>query len=192
MAELDVQPKEKGAWWLWLLVILFIVFAACLFLNIGGAKHISLATTVPEGSTVDFGAPRMTDPAITDTNIRVSGNTHYTIYTLGENVLFASDQKTLQANADADLKQILAALNKHDKGTNIGVYGNADSTGTIPHNEQLGMERAAAVKEWLVANGGINTNNIFIDSYGESAPVASNTTAAGRQQNRNVEIVAFK
>jgi outer membrane protein OmpA-like peptidoglycan-associated protein len=55
----------------------------------------------------------------------------------------------------------------------------------------LGAERAAAVKDWLVKTGGLDSTLVSIHSLGESKPVASNATAGGRQQNRNVSIVAF-
>ncbi|WP_345949248.1 OmpA family protein [Mucilaginibacter sp. PAMB04274] len=211
MAHLEVKPKSGTPWWLWLLLAI-IALAILLFLFKGCGnktadvvttdstavstdttlnKEDALAATEPDWNKVDFNAPKSSDPDVTDKDISVSGNDEYTIYTLGENILFATDQNAVQGSAEAKLKQIVASLNKRYKGASIGVFGNTDSTGTAGHNKQLGAERAAAVKDWLVKTGGVEDGKVSIHSFGEKEPVASNATASGRQQNRNVEIVAF-
>ena len=203
MAELDVQPKRSSPWWLWLLiaiiavVILIFLFRGCnsKTTTVTSADSTitkqTVAVTQPDWKTVDFNAAKTKDEAITDTSISVSGNDQYTIYTLGENILFATDQSTLQGSADDKLKQIASSLNKRFKGASIAVYGSTDSTGTAGHNQELGAQRAAAVKDWLTRNGGLDSAVISIHSFGENKPVATNATATGRQENRNVSIVAF-
>lgn len=203
MAELYVQPKRSNPWWLWLLIaIIAIVILVFLFrgcnsktTNVTTTDSTStketVAVTKPDWDAVDFNGARTKDEDVTDTAIAVSGNDRYTIYTLGENILFATDQNTLNSDAGDKLKQIVSSLNKRFKGANIGVYGSTDSTGTAGHNKALGAERAAAVKNWLVTTGGLDSTLVSIHSLGENKPVASNATAAGRQENRNVSIVAF-
>jgi outer membrane protein OmpA-like peptidoglycan-associated protein len=202
MADLDVQPKRRGLWWLWLLLAL-IAIVVLLFLFKGcnsqtttaGATDTTavktVAVTQPDWSQVDFNAAKASDADMTGPGIAVSGNEQYTIYTLGENILFATDQNILQGDAGDKLKQIVASLNKRFKGASIGVYGHTDSTGTAGHNQTLGAERAAAVKDWLVKTGGLDSTLVSIHSLGENKPLASNATAGGREQNRNVSIVAF-
>jgi outer membrane protein OmpA-like peptidoglycan-associated protein len=211
MAHLEVKPKSGTPWWLWLLLAI-IALAILLFLFKGcGNKPKEVATTdststtttdttggqqavaatEPDWNSVDFNAPKSSDADITDKDIQVSGNDKYTIYTLGENILFATDKNEVQPGAESKLKQIVASLNKRFKGATIGVFGNADSMGTAGHNKELGTERASAVQSWLTKNGGIDASKISVHSYGEKAPVASNATAEGRKQNRNVQIVAF-
>jgi outer membrane protein OmpA-like peptidoglycan-associated protein len=209
MAHLEVKPKSGTPWWLWLLLAIVII-AILLFLLKGcnSKKNVvttdstttttdsssakpAVAVTTPDFNGVDFNSPKSSDPDVTDKDISVSGNDKYTIYTLGENVLFATDQSTVQGSADAKLKQVISSLNKRFKGATIGVFGNTDSTGTTGHNKQLGADRAAAVKAWLVSNGGLDSTKVSVHSLGETKPVASNATASGRRQNRNVEIVAF-
>lgn len=211
MAHLEVKPKSGTPWWLWLLLAL-VALAILLFFVKGcgnktkevattdstttattdtsGGKQ-TLAATEPDWNSVDFNSAKSDDADVTDKDIQVSGNDKYTIYTLGENILFATDKNEVQGSADAKLKQIAASLNKRFKGATIGVFGNTDSTGTAGHNKELGAERAAAVKAWLTKNGGIDDNKVSVRSYGEKKPVASNETAGGREQNRNVQIVAF-
>jgi len=206
MAHLEVEPK-KSTPWLWIilaliaLAILFFVLRGC------GSKPTQLATTdststssadttralavtSPDWGSVDFNSPRTTDADIADTSIYVSGNDKYTIYSLGNNILFATDQNALQGSADAKLKQIVTSLNKRFKGATIGVYGSTDSKGDSAHNKQLGTDRANVVKDWLVKNG-LDADKVSVQSLGETEPVATNATAGGRQQNRNVSIVAF-
>jgi outer membrane protein OmpA-like peptidoglycan-associated protein len=202
MAELDVQPKRSGPWWLWLLLLLFVIIVLIFIIKGCNSKTTTttttdstttktVAATEPDWRSVDFNAAKTVDSDITDTGIIVRGNSNYTIYTLGENILFATGQSTLEGNAGDKLKQIAASLNRHFKGAVIGVYGSTDSTGTAGRNKALGADRANAVKNWLVNTGGIYSTKISVHSLGESKPVATNATASGRQQNRNVSIVAF-
>ena len=202
MAELDVQPKNSNSWWIWILAALIALVLLLLLLRgcnstdnttviTDSTTTTTVAKTQPDWDKVDFNAAKATDADVTDPSIVVSGNDQYTIYTLGENILFATDQNTLQGEAGAKLTQVANSLNKRFKGATIGVYGNTDSEGTAGYNKALGAERAAAVKAWLVSNGGVDEAQVSIHSLGENQPVATNTTATGREQNRNVSIVAF-
>ena len=149
-----------------------------------------IAATQPDWSKVDMNAPETHDADITDKDVTVRGNNDYTIYSLGEDILFATDQNALQPTAEGKLKQIASSLNNRFKGAVIGVYGNTDATGDAAHNKQLGADRANVVKDWLIKNG-VDADKISVQSLGETEPVATNETATGRQQNRNVSIVAF-
>lgn len=202
MADLDVQPKRSSLWWLWLLLLVIAIVVVVLLAKNRNTKSTTIVTTdstttktvavtQPDWNSVDMNTAKTADADITDAAIEVRGNEHYTIYTLGENILFDTGQNTLQGDAGAKLKQIAASLNKHFKGASIGVYGSTDSTGTAGQNKTLGAERAAAVKNWLVTTGGLDSTRLSIHSLGESKPVATNATESGRQQNRNVTIVAF-
>jgi len=190
MAELDVQPKRASPWWLWLLLLLIAVIVI-FFLMKGCNSEKPVAATQPDWNSVDMNTAKTTDEDIADTTIQVRGNEHYRLYSLGENVLFATDQSSLQGDAGAKLQQVVTSLKKNFKEATIGVYGSTDSTGTAGLNKTLGAERAAAVKSWLVTNGGLDSTKVSIHSLGESKPVATNATESGRQQNRNVTIVAF-
>jgi len=208
MAELKVQPKSKTPWWLWL--ILLIVALAVLFYFMRGfgnqaGEHTTIidstattdsttitktATTYAGFDSVDFDAPKTSFPEITDTTITVRGGNKYTIYSLGENVLFAKGQSTLQSKASNQLNQIAASLQKRLNGSVVGIYGHADSSGDADMNQQLAEKRAEAVRKWLVTNSSLDSTKVYVRSYGETEPVATNATAKGRQLNRSVEIVA--
>lgn len=212
MAHLEVKPKRSNSWWVW--VLLIIVVIAVLFylfkdrLNTGpqalsqqdstsmstdttNAGTQGLASNGPDWKKVDFNSPKSADADIQDKDIQVSGNQDYTLYSVGENILFSKDAKTLQPAATQKLQEISSSLNKRFKGAAIGVFGSTDSTGSASHNKQLGAERANAVKDWLVKNGSIAERDVTVHSVGESDPVASNVSATGRKENRNVVIVAM-
>ena len=69
----------------------------------------------------------------------------------------------------------------------ISIVGHTDSTGSITHNNKLSMRRAIAIADFLVSQG-LNKNIMRVSGKGESEPVTSNTTKAGRAANRRVEI----
>ena len=68
------------------------------------------------------------------------------------------------------------------------IEGYTDSTGSNDYNQKLSVRRADAVRTALI-DMGISSDRISTRGYGEEFPVASNKTAAGRQQNRRVEII---
>lgn len=200
MAELEVQPKKKSPI-IWILVIIAIL--ALLFLLVRGCGNDStnvadgadsskvIAATVADWDSVDFNAPAASYEEVTDKGIEVRGNERYSIYGLGENILFATDQSNIQISAEQQLNQIATSLKKRFDGASIAVYGNTDATGSAGHNKELGTARAESVKTWLVKKAGIAADKISVRSHGESAAEASNATAEGRQLNRNVQIVAL-
>ena len=71
--------------------------------------------------------------------------------------------------------------------TTVRIIGHTDASGTDAINNPLSMERAASTRDYLVARG-VPISRIAIDGVGSRQPVASNDTAAGRAQNRRVEI----
>ena len=77
-------------------------------------------------------------------------------------------------------------LKKFNK-TIVDVYGHTDNTGSTPHNQDLSQRRAVAVAT-ILANQGIDQRRFYIEGKGETDPIASNATEAGRSQNRRVEI----
>ncbi len=201
MAELEVQPKKKSPiiWILLIIAILTLLFFLLRGCNNSGWTTANngtdstgvLATTVADWDSVDFSAPAASYNEVTDKGIEILGNDKYTIYGLGENILFATDQSSIRGSADQQLDQISASLKKRFDGASIAVYGSTDATGTAGHNKELGAQRAEAVKAWLVEKGGIAADKISVHSRGESAAVASNATGEGKKLNRNVQIVAL-
>jgi OmpA-OmpF porin, OOP family len=108
------------------------------------------------------------------------------VLTLGD-VQFAPGQATLTAAAMRQLSPLVTLLKEQPK-RNIRIAGYTDSSGTESSNLDLSQRRADAVRDFLMENG-ISPNRIVARGYGEADPVASNTTVAGRRENRRVEVL---
>jgi len=102
-------------------------------------------------------------------------------------VLFDFNQATLKPGTKEKLAKVSGILLAYPS-LHLSVEGHTDSIGTPEYNMKLSQRRADAVRDYLVSNG-INAANIQAVGMGEDNPVASNSTAAGRQQNRRVEMV---
>ncbi|MBC7791591.1 MAG: OmpA family protein [Anaerolineae bacterium] len=104
-------------------------------------------------------------------------------------ILFDVDKATLKAGAEANIRRIAAVLDQYPDNA-IVVEGHTDAQGTDAYNQKLSEDRAASVRAGLVT-GGVDPGNITSKGFGESQPVATNDTPAGRQQNRRVEVVVL-
>ncbi|MBT9394089.1 OmpA family protein [Hymenobacter sp. NST-14] len=114
------------------------------------------------------------------------------LYGLDEEVLFDTDKAVIKPSATRALSEISASIARRYRGKQVRVLGFADSRGDKAYNMQLSKERAAAVKDWLTKNGMMTADQVSLEPMGEKAPVATNATPAGRQQNRRVEIAVLK
>jgi OmpA-OmpF porin, OOP family len=103
-------------------------------------------------------------------------------------VHFKSGSVKLSSEDQAQLKQLAQSAGAL-KGYLIEVKGFADSTGNAAMNTALSQDRAQAVINYLVQQGGISVRHIVAPgAYGETNAVATNETAAGRAENRRVEV----
>ncbi len=110
------------------------------------------------------------------------------VLTLSGAVLFASNKAELLPSAQVKLNQVADVLIKQDPDSKIVVEGFTDSQGTAPHNQDLSERRAKAVREYLVSRG-IAADRVSSQGFGLNRPIADNTSAEGRANNRRVEIV---
>jgi outer membrane protein OmpA-like peptidoglycan-associated protein len=108
------------------------------------------------------------------------------VLTLGD-ILFETGKAELMPGAARTLDQLAEFLQKHS-GRNVLIEGHTDSVGGETYNLGLSQRRADAVKTALIAKG-ILPDRIMTKGYGERYPIAGNATAAGRQENRRVEII---
>ncbi len=106
------------------------------------------------------------------------------------NILFETDQARLKPEGREALAKISGVLSIAE-GCRLSVEGHTDEIGSAEYNLDLSEKRAASVREYLVAQG-LARENITVKGFGESQPIASNETAAGRQENRRVEIVVLE
>ncbi len=107
--------------------------------------------------------------------------------TFKSDVLFDFNSSTLKPGALSELDRVAQVLNRYPE-TRITVEGHTDSVGSIQYNQQLSERRAQSVKDALVGRG-VNPARIDTVGYGETRPIASNETEAGRQLNRRVTIL---
>ena len=101
--------------------------------------------------------------------------------------LFDTGKSTLKAGAKSTLTRIAKQL-QTNPDLHISVEGHTDNVGSTASNQTLSEKRADAVRDYLVAQG-VPSDRVIAVGHGEDAPVASNKTAAGRQQNRRVELI---
>ena len=100
-------------------------------------------------------------------------------------IQFEFNSSVLRTSAYATLDKLSSDL-KANSSTTVQLDGHASAEGTDEYNMSLSKDRANSVKTYLV-NSGIAATRIAVSAYGESRPVASNATEAGRVQNRRVE-----
>jgi outer membrane protein OmpA-like peptidoglycan-associated protein len=102
-------------------------------------------------------------------------------------ILFDTDKSDLKAAARTNLQNLSESLVNNPQ-TNILIVGHTDNTGSDSHNMDLSVRRAEAVKAYIAA-GNVANSRLTTSGKGESEPIADNSTADGRAQNRRVEIV---
>ncbi len=102
------------------------------------------------------------------------------------NITFDTNEAVIKQGFQPVLNSIAKVINEYDK-TMVQVYGYTDNTGSAATNNTLSLRRANAVSNYLRLRG-VNGNRIITDGLGSANPIASNATAAGREQNRRVEI----
>ena len=104
-------------------------------------------------------------------------------YTL-QGVTFETNSDRLVSGASTVLDQVAETLLKYPQ-IKVEVQGHTDSDGAAAYNENLSYRRAQTVRDYL-ASKGVDVGRMTVRGYGESEPVADNTTAAGKAQNRRV------
>ncbi len=136
-------------------------------------------------------------PQITSDDVEVQETDDETIYTVSGQVLFDFDRADIRPEAVDHLEEILAAVNDRGFGGTIEIAGHTDAVGTAEYNHDLSVRRAAAVALWFRERIPAD-QDIQAVGYGETTPIAPNTTAdgsddpTGRAQNRRVEIIVAK
>lgn len=102
------------------------------------------------------------------------------------NITFATDSTYINSSFNNTLDKLAATMRQYNQ-TTVNIMGHTDSTGNPAYNQDLSQRRAASVANYLV-NQGVSANRIRTAGYGQTQPIASNNTEAGKAQNRRVEI----
>ncbi len=109
--------------------------------------------------------------------------------TFNSGILFATNSAQLQSNAQTEITQLAQTLKKYED-TNVLIEGHTDNTGGRDLNQRLSEQRAESVASYLTGQG-VSRSRMTTKGYAFDQPVADNSTAEGRQQNRRVEIAIF-
>jgi outer membrane protein OmpA-like peptidoglycan-associated protein len=106
----------------------------------------------------------------------------------GKTILFETNKSAIKRDSLALLDSLTGIISNCKDvitGRGIQVSGHTDSVGNDAYNQKLSTQRADAVKDYLVKKG-VDTALIKSAGFGESQPIASNDTEAGRSQNRRI------
>ncbi|PZD79070.1 OmpA family protein [Mesonia sp. K7] len=126
------------------------------------------------GTTANNGCPEVTVEIINELN------------EYSKTILFDLNKSTIRKESYDALNSIASIMNEYPNAK-FHIEGHTDSQGSDAYNMKLSKERAASVMTYLSGHG-VSASRITSEGYGESRPIATNKTAAGRQQNRRVEI----
>ncbi len=108
------------------------------------------------------------------------------VVTFDSAILFDVDSSSLKAASKERLDQMAEVLVKYEE-TDIYVLGHTDDTGAEEYNQALSERRSESVSIYLEGKG-VTGTRIRAKGFGETVPVADNSTATGRTQNRRVEV----
>jgi len=103
-------------------------------------------------------------------------------------ITFPTGKSTIESKYFGLLAKVCEALKEYPD-SHVTVEGHTDSRGSEETNQKLSTERAEAVREYLLATGGIDGARITAVGYGETKPIASNDTEEGRRKNRRIDVV---
>lgn len=110
---------------------------------------------------------------------------------LTPDILFNTSSYKIKDESISVLQTMAKIMKQHPEAV-FKFSGYTDSSGSSEFNKRLSKNRVTAVRDYFVNNLGISPNNIRIEHFGESNPIASNSTKEGRRKNRRVEVVRTK
>ncbi len=105
-----------------------------------------------------------------------------------QGILFSTASDVIRPESKPTL-QLIGDMLKQHADLKLLIAGNTDNVGAAAANQTLSEKRAAAVKQYIVANYAIDAGRLTTKGYGSTQPIAPNTTPEGRQTNRRVELV---
>lgn len=147
---------------------------------IGGAAGAAI------GGIMDAQAEDLQDKLPNAVVERVGEGIHITF---DSGILFDVNSSNLRMAAQQNLADLVASLEEYE-GTDVLVVGHTDSTGDADYNQALSERRADSSRNFLVG-AGLESARVTAMGMGETEPIDSNDTDAGRQENRRVEVAIF-
>jgi outer membrane protein OmpA-like peptidoglycan-associated protein len=110
--------------------------------------------------------------------------------TFDSGILFATNKADLNAASKSSLQQFAGVL-KNNSACDVAIYGHTDNTGSDAVNNPLSVNRANSVSNYLKSLGVPAAQIKSVNGMGSTSPVADNSTAEGRKQNRRVEVYMY-
>lgn len=153
----------------------------------GVADKLDKCPGTPAGTVVDGSGCPLKVPAPVEKVIITEADRKVVADAI-KNLEFDLGKATIRQKSYATLNRVAELLIQ--KNFSLKLAGHTDNTGSDALNMRLSKDRAESVKSYLVSQGA-NASRIEATGYGENQPIASNKTAAGRQQNRRVEFTLF-
>lgn len=208
----DDRPAATP-WWRWLLLglallaLLFFLLRGCRDKSpAGNAGESAVSATDTLATDTDGNAPdvrvgvdlpggrqlSVVEHSFTDSLARylaTKGGQTPRVFTF-DNLTFETDSARITAQARPHVDELIQIMQAYPS-LQIRIEGNTDSTGDDALNDPLSGERAEVVKQALI-QGGITASRVTTRERGDTKPVASNQTSAGRQMNRRIDVVITK
>lgn len=116
------------------------------------------------------------------------GKLIWSVTLTNDDVRFSFGNATIPKTAAATLDELSKKIKSYGKAVYVEIEGHTDNVGDEGYNMALGEKRASAVRNYLSKSGGIPLHAMNVISYGESKPVADNSTQDGRTKNRRVVV----
>lgn len=109
--------------------------------------------------------------------------------TFASGLLYDFDSDALRPEAKTNLQELAKSLDKYP-GTDLVIIGHTDQVGSLAYNQGLSERRARSAATYLISEG-VNGARLATRGLGETEPIATNDTEAGRQANRRIEVAIF-
>lgn len=155
----------------------------------GVANKFDKCPATPAGTVVDgSGCPLKVPAPVIREKVIITEADRKVVGEAIKNLEFETGKATIKERSYETLNRVADLLK--EKNFSLKLAGHTDNTGSMALNLALSKSRAEAVKAYLVAQGA-NASTIEATGYGPNQPIATNKTAAGRQQNRRVEFSLF-
>ena len=160
--------------------------------KMGQAAAIGAVVGAGAGALLDRKEKRLREE-LQGTGVDVNRNPDGSINMVMPSVTFATNSSTIQGQFQGALNDVAKVLREDGTANQLAivVHGHTDNTGSDAVNNPLSRNRANSVKNYLSAQG-ISSSRITARGYGSTSPVADNSTASGREQNRRVEITVYQ
>ncbi|AMW78066.1 hypothetical protein AMD27_03605 [Acinetobacter sp. TGL-Y2] len=160
--------------------------------KMGQAAAIGAVVGAGAGALLDRKEKRLREE-LAGTGVDVNRNPDGSINMVMPSVTFATNSATIQPRFQSALNDVAKVLREDGTSAKLAlvIHGHTDNTGSDAINNPLSQNRASSVLGYLSSQG-ISSSRMTARGYGSTSPIADNGSAAGREQNRRVEITVYQ